>query len=344
MPTVHLTSTAIPGDRLDDEALGLVDSSRAILAEQPDRFEYVADPAAAEFIVFIEPPRFKFASYAEVLLASEPLQRFPDRCFAYDWADGAAGFLPGVYPEMRRSQWDPTRLVPGGYLHPYNAELTAVARAGLPQAGSPRWLLSFRGHLSHDLRRRISETPTVIGDPDVEFVVTDEWYTHTADQQRSYVDNLLDCRFVLCPRGVSPGSYRIYEAMALGRVPVIVSDEWTAPPGPDWGAFSLRVSEDRITDLPRIVRERADDWAEMGRQARKAWEDFFDVPNLLRHTLRSIEQMALARPRAESLDELQALWASRRFKLDHGWAASQRLERLLSSAEARERLRARILG
>jgi hypothetical protein len=342
MPTVHLTSTACPGDRLDDEALATLGECRAALSAHPGRFEQVDDPADAEFIVFIEPPRHKFASYAETLLASDALKRFADRCFVYDWADGAAGFLPGVYPHIRRAEWDASRCVPGGYLRAYNGAVSSAALAASSNGHSPQRLLSFRGSMSHDLRRQMSQTLSVILDPDIEFTVTDQWFTHTSEQQLEYVESLLDTRFVLCPRGVSPGSYRIYEAMALGRAPVIVANEWSPPPGPDWAAFSILVGEARIADVPDIVRRREDEWEEMGRLARRAWEDFFTLPNALSATLRSVEQIALARGRGETLRELQARWASRRFRLEHGWATSQRLKRVVTSPDARARLRSRL--
>jgi hypothetical protein len=36
-------------------------------------------------------------------------------------------------------------------------------------------------------------------------------------------------RFCFCPRGITPGTRRVFEALARGCIPVIVSDGWTLP-------------------------------------------------------------------------------------------------------------------
>jgi hypothetical protein len=81
--------------------------------------------------------------------------------------------------------------------------------------------------------------------------------------------------FVLCPRGVAPSSYRIFEAMKAGRVPVIIADEWVPPLGPDWTEFSLRVPEAGLLDVPQILESLAARAPEMGVRASQAWERWF---------------------------------------------------------------------
>ena len=52
-------------------------------------------------------------------------------------------------------------------------------------------------------------------------------------------------RFCLVPRGLTPASRRLYEAIASGCAPVVVSDEFRLPFGSwlDYDAFSLRLPE-----------------------------------------------------------------------------------------------------
>ena len=61
----------------------------------------------------------------------------------------------------------------------------------------------------------------------------------------------------------------------LGRAPVIISDEWCAPTGPDWEAFSLRIPEQRVEELPAILEHNQSRAEEMGREARNVWLDWF---------------------------------------------------------------------
>jgi hypothetical protein len=84
-----------------------------------------------------------------------------------------------------------------------------------------------------------------------------------------------DSMFVLCPRGVAPSSYRIFEAMKAGRVPVIMADQWVPPSGPNWPEFSLRVPESRLQEVPKILENLANRAPEMGLRASQAWELWF---------------------------------------------------------------------
>nr|WP_280818952.1 exostosin family protein [Methylobacterium variabile] len=80
------------------------------------------------------------------------------------------------------------------------------------------------------------------------------------DLTRSYVNLIRDSHFVLCPRGFGASSIRIFEAMCLGRAPVIIGDAWTRPPGADWERFSVRVAEDQVAEIPErlaALREQA---------------------------------------------------------------------------------------
>jgi hypothetical protein len=113
------------------------------------------------------------------------------------------------------------------------------------------------------------------------FDTTPYWpYAELDDETRSalerqYVDVATRSRFVLCPRGLGASSIRLFEMMRMGRAPVIISDEWTPPDGPDWEAFSVRVAEADVDELPDILRARADAADQMGERARRCWEDWF---------------------------------------------------------------------
>ncbi|MEO8043835.1 MAG: exostosin family protein [Spartobacteria bacterium] len=82
-------------------------------------------------------------------------------------------------------------------------------------------------------------------------------------------------QFVICPRGISPSSIRLFEAMEAGAVPVIVSDKLELPLGPDWDKFSFHVREQEIEALPQMIEGWQDRAASMGATARKEWQEHF---------------------------------------------------------------------
>ena len=61
-----------------------------------------------------------------------------------------------------------------------------------------------------------------------------------------------DANFCLCPRGDTPGSARIFDALAAGCVPIIISDAWAAPFSMhvQWTELVLRIREKEFLENP----------------------------------------------------------------------------------------------
>jgi Exostosin family len=72
----------------------------------------------------------------------------------------------------------------------------------------------------------------------------------------TYGELLLNSTFVFCPGGGGPNSYRFQEALAADAIPIVVSYV-TLPytPEVDWSGCVVKVSEARVADIPRIVRQ-----------------------------------------------------------------------------------------
>jgi hypothetical protein len=62
--------------------------------------------------------------------------------------------------------------------------------------------------------------------------------------------------FCLCPRGYGKTSYRLYEVIQMGAVPVYISDERWCPFEQyiDWNDFSVVIKPDMIKELPTLLR------------------------------------------------------------------------------------------
>jgi len=256
-------------------------------AGAPARHSLAPSPADAELILlcgsFTARPR---------RLTAHPLYRaFPEKCAVYTGDDHYCPLAPGVYTSPRRGLSTVLgRARSHAFASSYGAHgnaavLAAAARPGPTAPGSPGLLLSFEGSASSRLRRRLFALAL---DPD-ECAVRDttDTYDHfdhdapgRAGGQDAYVRTMLDSAFVLCPRGVGTGTLRLFEAMSLGRAPVVVSDRYVFPRGPDWTAVALRVRErdvERVVTILRAERPRA---AARGAAARRAWEQCF-APEVL---------------------------------------------------------------
>ncbi len=57
----------------------------------------------------------------------------------------------------------------------------------------------------------------------------------------------------------------------MGRAPVVISDGWGEPTGPSWERFSIRVGENDIAKIPRLLERREAEAVAMGEMAREQW-------------------------------------------------------------------------
>jgi hypothetical protein len=291
-------------------------------ADHP-RYKRVQDPDQADVIVLVESNVFKERHYLDVLDREPLLQQWPQKCFTLNYDDDALGLLAGIYVGLPRQRFDPLRHRASCYVHPPNPR--TAAKAVIRDEVEPLHLASFRGAISHPFRRQLLETKALGQLGPITHI--DRWFNHTEDEKESYLDEILASKFVLCPRGCSPSSIRLFEVMELGRVPVILADEWVPPEGPAWSQFSIRVAESRVRDLPRILAEREYEWKEMARAARRAWEEWFGPQTRIVSMAVAIEALLLTRPSAHWEGKALRSWKTHHGRRKLGWTLSQRVWR-----------------
>jgi hypothetical protein len=72
----------------------------------------------------------------------------------------------------------------------------------------------------------------------------------------SYNNLLLDSKFTLCPSGTGPNSIRFWEALAMGSIPVLLSDSLELPNHPLWDQSIIKLKESNINDVDEILRSK----------------------------------------------------------------------------------------
>ena len=203
-------------------------------------------------------------------------KRFGEKVFIYSTNDRDVPLVPGVYTCAEKRWYLPSHMRPGFYIKVVDHDWIQPS----PISKRPLHLFSFCGSFdTHPLRRRLAALGSAQGF--VRDTSKDEGrgFGKSADTYREwqaeYFRVMHDSMFVLCPRGVAPSSYRIFESLKAGRVPVIIADDWVPPSGPNWTEFSLRVPEAHLHDVPRILERLATRAPVMGLRASKAWERWF---------------------------------------------------------------------
>ena len=274
MAHVFLLSSAAGGD--DNYNRGAYKRLRRS-AEQ-DRFRdhsLTSDPDAADLILFAE---LKGAgAYFEAVRGHHLFKQYREKCFLFSPNACVIPFLPGVYASIEK-RWCSSRTRSGFYLGvSENKFLTPTpARADLP------YLFSFVGSVANaPVRRQLAE----LQHPRWLFQDTSLDYQRVLHRRmsapqldnfwRRYADSIDASKFVLCPRGLAVSSVRLFDTMRMGRVPVILSDDWVEPRGPTWKEFSIRVPERNAHCIPDLLEKCEDRAVTMGRLAREQWQEWF---------------------------------------------------------------------
>ncbi len=271
-----LLLSATPEDDQTDFNLGPRDHARK--SASVDRFQVHSltdDPDAADLIVFLE--CYGGGWYFERVRAHPFVRRDREKCFLFCTNPFVIPFLPGVYTGVDK-RWASSRTRPGFYLGRTQNEFTTFTEADhdLP------YLFSFMGSVRNS---PVREKLATLRHPRSFFQNTsgdfDRILQHKMDRRerldydRRYAELTKASKFVLCPRGVSASSIRLFETMRMGRAPVILSDDWVPPIGPRWEEFAIQVREREFSTIPALLEEREAEAVAMGGRARAEWEEWF---------------------------------------------------------------------
>jgi len=122
-----------------------------------------------------------------------------------------------------------------------------------------RYLSGFQGAIStHPCRQHISESLSKI-EPSYFSPHKKPFWSYVEKNldlvRKEYLDLLENTKFPLCPRGKGLNSIRFFEALRLGRIPVLIADdtklplEWMI----DYDEFIVRVPEQEIADADKYI-------------------------------------------------------------------------------------------
>jgi hypothetical protein len=233
------------------------------------RHAVAPSPEEADCILFTDCHLFPHDPALRAIREHPLLRAHPEKTLVYDERDMPSLAWPGIYVSM-----------PQRRLRPEYQE--AWAYYASPEAvhggdGEPDLLFSFVGSPSHPVRRPLvalrhdrGVTRDVRG-----FTFYDVSSARYDERRTEFAELLRRSKFVLCPRGRGTSSIRLYETLAAGRVPVIISDDWVPPVGPAWDSFALRVAEADVESIPALLEAREDEHAERAAAAAAAYADWF---------------------------------------------------------------------
>ena len=78
-------------------------------------------------------------------------------------------------------------------------------------------------------------------------------FTGSPEQVAQYDRQMRELTYVLCPRGLENYSFRLYEALKFGRIPVLVDTETVLPEGVNWDELIVRVPYAQLADIGHFI-------------------------------------------------------------------------------------------
>lgn len=273
MASIYLTCTANtighPYAKRDYERLTYYASKDTI-----HRHIIVDDPKEADVIAFIGSSQPNFSD----IKRSSLFRRYRHKAVIFYSGDRAIPILPGIYTCLEKRWFIPFRksLLSGFYLRVTDNNYLD----NIQDAKHTRYLYSFVGSTkNHPVRNQIlmlRDSRAFLKDSSADHNAQADGITgKNKERGNFYKDVVAESKFVLCPRGIGVSSWRLFETMRAGRVPVIISNDWTQPPGPKWNSFSLFVRENEIRQIPSLLRDAEPRAMEMGHLARAAWDLYY---------------------------------------------------------------------
>ena len=142
-----------------------------------------------------------------------------------------------------------------------------------------KYSASYVGRPTHDVRLKLEKK---LKNTDNFFVKNLESMDSniSTKNQRKFFNLINDSYFSLCPRGYGPTSFRLYESIQAGTIPIYISDDFFLPYSEflDWNKFSVLLKPRKISSIPKIVEEIIDsrDYADMHTNLKTVSKDYFN--------------------------------------------------------------------
>lgn len=104
--------------------------------------------------------------------------------------------------------------------------------------------------------------------------------------RKQYYQNLINNKFALCIRGSGNFSFRFYEALCFGRIPVLIDTDTVLPFSNkiDWSEHIISLKFEEIQNLPNLLEQSKHDM----QKNRNLWEKYFSIEGYTRNFYKDI--------------------------------------------------------
>jgi hypothetical protein len=108
----------------------------------------------------------------------------------------------------------------------------------------------------------------------------------------NFIELTCSSKFALAPRGYGKSSFRLYEILQLGSVPVYISDEHYLPWSDEleWSDFCVLIKPNEIPDLYTILSAISDEeYRRLLMNGQRMYEAYFSLEGMFKNIVRRIQ-------------------------------------------------------
>jgi hypothetical protein len=230
----------------------------------------VANADDADIIIVLDPHLLPRRQFESAMSSNSAVRNNLDRVFVYNETDNPSSSYRGLYVSMPKPLFDTERHVSTIYwgIRDHDECRSDVKRNGV----------GFRGDCrTHPVRAKLHMLKSM------GFDIFDTSRPETLSlSHNEFIEELASYQYYLCPRGHGTASIRMFECMAIGTVPIVVSDNYVFPRNitngynciqiPEKSIGLLNIPLDASNVLARNVRQSyKDNWCLSAR-----WDTYID--------------------------------------------------------------------
>jgi len=151
-------------------------------------------------------------------------------------------------------------------------------------------LASFVGSATHPIRIKMIEACK----ENKNIIIYMKNWTPAVNQNEfdTFINLTAHSKFCLCPRGYGLNSFRLYEAMQLESIPVIITDNFYLPWQDElnWNEFSVLISEQELPNISNILLKYNDDEIlKMRDKLKQLWKTHFSLDGMYNNIIKRLK-------------------------------------------------------
>lgn len=224
------------------------------------------------------------------------IKKHPSKCFFWCDDDHPLAILPGLYASLPSVFFNTNFHRTIFYLSRSNNLIGKLKEEYKKKP--PLYLASFQGGISSNLRKKLLGLKFKT-DRIFTRAVQQLWATFLFgagfDDQESVVNEyarlIFESKFVICPKGNGVSSYRVFETLEAGRVPVIISDKFVPPIVQQASEYMLFLKEADINKLEDFLIAREPEFGQLALNAATVFDKNFADHSKLHYIGEMLEEI-----------------------------------------------------